>query len=74
MGKSVTGATTTLGLKFDAFPINVIVEKYFFLSFELVKSNFTTVGPLEQCFGRHLEKSITGLPVKNPSDSHDIAL
>jgi len=40
----------------------VLVKKFLSLSFELMKSNFTTVGPLE--------KNFLTTPWKNPSDAH----
>jgi len=41
-------------------------------SFQLEKQNFITVGPLEKCFGNHLEKSTVAPPGKIPSDAYVI--
>jgi len=51
--------------------IKFLVKKCLSLSFELMKSNFTNVGPLENLF-RPLYEKIPYFPNpwKNPSDAH----
>ena len=51
--------------------IKFLVKKCLSLSFELMKSNFTNVGPLENLF-RPLHEKIHCIPNpwKNPSDAH----
>jgi len=67
------GVTTSRPLDFEIwyFPINFLVEKCLFVSYKLVKVNFTTVDPLlEKCVWSPPGKIQYCPPWKNLSDAH----
>lgn len=60
-----------LDFEIRCFANNVLVEKHFSPSFDVVKSNFTTVGLSGiNHFGNLLEKSTIALTWKNTFDAH----